>query len=170
MNIYSTFLYIKKHSITGLLYFGKTTKNPEKYYGSGKYWLKHIKKHGKKHVVTLWYCLFLDKDTLTSFALNFSKQNNIVKSDLWANLTEENGLDGGKRYCPNNGGKRIGAGRKLGSIFSDQHKKNISNNNGMNIKCSCVYCKKVISAYLWKRHEKSCTVYSVSEKTVRKLR
>lgn len=170
MDIYPTFLYIKKHSVTGLLYFGKTTKDPEKYSGSGKHWLSHIKKHGKEHIITLWYCLFLDKESLTSFAINFSKQNNIVKSNLWANLTEENGLDGGKRHCPNNGGKRPGSGRKRGSVCSIQHKKNISINNGMNVKCSCVLCRRIFSAFLWKRHEKSCTVYSVSKETVRKLR
>lgn len=41
-----TFLYIKQHTITGKLYFGKTSKNLDKmlsYKGSGKYWLDHIK-------------------------------------------------------------------------------------------------------------------------------
>lgn len=33
-----TYLYIKQHSITGKLYFGKTVKNPEKYNGSGSPW------------------------------------------------------------------------------------------------------------------------------------
>lgn len=37
-------LYIKIHNVTGLKYFGKTTKNnPEKYTGSGKHWKRHIK-------------------------------------------------------------------------------------------------------------------------------
>jgi hypothetical protein len=28
-----TWLYIKQHTVTGLKYFGKTTRNPEKYKG-----------------------------------------------------------------------------------------------------------------------------------------
>ena len=51
MNIYNsitpTYLYVKQHSITGMKYFGKTTRNPIKYIGSGKYWKRHISKHGK---------------------------------------------------------------------------------------------------------------------------
>jgi len=96
MSIYKpTFLYIKQHTVTGKLYFGKTTKNPESYAGSGKYWLAHINKHGKNHVETLWYCLFYDKDDCVSFAQHFSKQHDIVNSDDWANLMVENGLNGG---------------------------------------------------------------------------
>ena len=86
-----TFLYIKQHTITGKLYFGKTCKKGvEKYLGSGSYWLKHINKYGKEHVKTLWYCLFYDEQECKDFAINFSKQNNIVESKQWANLVEEN--------------------------------------------------------------------------------
>lgn len=35
-------LYVKIHNVTGLKYFGKTTKDPFKYRGSGKYWLAHL--------------------------------------------------------------------------------------------------------------------------------
>jgi hypothetical protein len=90
-----TFLYIKQHSVTGLMYFGKTIKNPETYLGSGKRWLNHIKKHGTEHVVNLWYCLFLDDETLSEFANQFSASNNITESVLWANLMPENGHSGG---------------------------------------------------------------------------
>lgn len=91
-----TFLYIKQHSVTGKLYFGKTTRDPEEYLGSGDYWKYHINKHGEEHVINLWYCLFLNKDDCVDFALNFSNQHNIVKSEEWLNLKEENGLDGGR--------------------------------------------------------------------------
>lgn len=77
------------------MYFGKTTHNPEKYKGSGTYWLRHLKVHGSKHVETIWYCLFLDKEPLIMTATQFSRQNNIVVSNVWANLIEETGLDGG---------------------------------------------------------------------------
>ena len=97
MTIYfkPTYLYIKQHSVTGKLYFGKTTQNPEKYSGSGLYWKNHITKHGKEHVVTLWYCLFYDRVDCVAFARNFSIQENIVNSENWANLKLENGTDGG---------------------------------------------------------------------------
>jgi hypothetical protein len=89
-----TYLYIKQHTITGKLYFGKTIKrDPEKYPGSGSHWLNHIKKHGPKHVVTEWYCLFLEEKECTEFALNFSNQNNIVESTDWANQIPEDGLN-----------------------------------------------------------------------------
>lgn len=88
-----TFLYIKEHQTTGLLYFGKTTRNPEKYHGSGIHWKRHLRKHGN-HVKTLWYCLFTSQDVCTDFALNFSTQEGIDISPNWANLILENGLDG----------------------------------------------------------------------------
>jgi hypothetical protein len=90
-----TYLYIKQHTKTGLKYFGKTTKDPIKYNGSGKHWIRHIKKHGPEEVDTLWHQLFTDENELVEYALKFSKDNNIVNSKEWANLKEENGLDGG---------------------------------------------------------------------------
>jgi hypothetical protein len=89
-----TYLYIKQHKITKLKYFGKTTKDPNKYLGSGKHWIRHIKKHGLE-IDTIWQQLFTDEKELVDFALKFSKDNNIVESSEWANLKEENGLDGG---------------------------------------------------------------------------
>jgi hypothetical protein len=105
-----TYLYIKQHSITGKLYFGKTIQNPEKYYGSGVHWLRHIEKHGKEYVITLWYCLFLDKSSIQDFSINFSEQQNIIESNDWLNLIIENGLDG----CP------------VGTKFTKEHCDNIS--------------------------------------------
>lgn len=97
MSIYKpTFLYIKQHKVTGLLYFGKTVnRNPLTYKGSGKHWVNHYNKHGKEHIETLWYCLFTDMETLVEFATTFSVQQNIVDSTIWANMEIENGLDGG---------------------------------------------------------------------------
>lgn len=90
-----TYLYIKQHSITGKLYFGKTIKNPETYMGSGKHWVNHIKFHGKEFVETLWYCIFFNQEDCTKFALTFSEQQNIVENSTWLNKKPENGLDGG---------------------------------------------------------------------------
>jgi rubrerythrin len=87
------FLYHKRHTLTGLNYFGKTYRNPYEYYGSGIRWTNHLKKHGY-NVETIKIWKFKNLSKLTNFALNFSKKNNIVKSKKWANLMEENGLDG----------------------------------------------------------------------------
>ena len=91
------YLYVKQHSVTGLKYFGKTTQNdPYKYKGSGLYWSNHIKKHGNFiETVDLWG--FDNQEMCTEFALTFSKNNDIVESEEWANLQEENGLDGGAK-------------------------------------------------------------------------
>lgn len=88
-----TYLYIKQHSVTGKLYFGKTIKNPEKYIGSGTHWLSHIKKHGREHVITLWYCLFFDEESCNKFAVMFSNQESIVESEEWLNILTETGVD-----------------------------------------------------------------------------
>jgi len=92
MNIY---LYVKQCSHCDLKYFGKTEQdNPYVYGGSGVYWKSHLSKHNAKHI-TLETFHFTNQHEATEFALKFSKENNIVESDLWANLREENGLDGG---------------------------------------------------------------------------
>jgi hypothetical protein len=89
-----TYLYIKQHSITGMKYFGKTTRDPYTYLGSGKYWKNHIKKYGVEHVKTIWVKLFTDEDELTRTAIALSEMYDVVDSPFWANLINENGLDG----------------------------------------------------------------------------
>ncbi len=90
-----TYLLIKQHRVTGKLYFCKTTKyDPIKYLGSGKYWLKHIKKHGKEHVETISSILFVNIEDCVRYAITISLSLNIVGSGEWANLINENGLDG----------------------------------------------------------------------------
>jgi hypothetical protein len=134
MNIYfkPTYLYIKQHKDTGLKYFGKTvSKDPTKYKGSGKYWMSHLKKYGN-NVITLWYQLFTDEESIKEFALNFSKENNIVESKSWANLKPEDGLWGG-------GVKGI----KI-APHSDEHKKKISESvKASNIKSGRISKPKV---------------------------
>jgi len=137
MSIYifkPTWLYIKQHSVTRKLYFGKTACSYDEmlaYRGSGTYWLRHIKKHGKEYVETLWFCLFYDKDECVDFALRFSKNNNIVESKDWANQMDENGLWGAPK------GRKATAGmtgqthsestlEKMRGPFTEEHKKNIS--------------------------------------------
>ena len=88
-------LYIKEHSVTKVKYFGVTTKtNPFKYRGSGVYWRRHCEKHGWDHVRTIEVWGFDNIDDCSYFALKFSKEHEISRSILWANLTDENGKDG----------------------------------------------------------------------------
>lgn len=90
-----TWLYIKQHNDTGLKYFGKTTrKDPYRYSGSGKYWIRHIAQHGK-NITTIWAQLFTDKSALVDYAKQFSAENNIVESVEWANLIPEAGYEDG---------------------------------------------------------------------------
>jgi len=90
-------LYVKTHNVTGLRYFGKTTKDPYYYKGSGIYWKKHIAKHGND-VSTIVVGEYLEVSSLLrTHALNFSVLFDIVHSTKWANLINENGVDGN---CP----------------------------------------------------------------------
>jgi hypothetical protein len=107
-----TYLYLKQHNKTGLKYFGKTIKDPNKYKGSGVYWNRHLDLHGDD-VATVWIKLFTDEQELTSFALEYSKNNNIVESNEYANLKLEDGLMGGDTGLTE-------AGRK---IISEKSKK-----------------------------------------------
>lgn len=91
---YPTYLYIKTHNTTGLKYFGKTTKDPHKYRGSGKHWLSHLKMHGN-NITTEIIGYFTVEEECRRVAESFSREHNIVDSKEWANMIIENGLDGG---------------------------------------------------------------------------
>lgn len=138
------YLYIKQHIISGLKYFGKTVRNnPYSYLGSGTHWRRHINKHGKEHVITCQVWEFESQEECTNFALEFSLANNIVESKEWANLREENGLDGppkGYKFSEENKQKRSKyiisdeTRRKIsesnkGKSKSEEHRKNLSISN-----------------------------------------
>ena len=95
-------MYVKQHKKTKLKYFGKTISDPCQYNGSGKYWLNHLKIHGKD-IENLFLWKFTDQEECSRFALNFSAKNNIVESVEWANLIFEDGIN----HPPNNKGKPI---------------------------------------------------------------
>ena len=101
MEFAPTWLYVKCHRLTGLKYFGKTVRDPKKYIGSGRYWKKHIKTHGRD-IETVWCELFTDRSSLVEFAELFSEFYNIVQETdsngkkCWANEIPENGLQGGQ--------------------------------------------------------------------------
>lgn len=88
------YLYVKTHNVTKLKYFGKTTcKDPFKYMGSGKYWLRHLNIHGS-NVSTEIIAIFEDENEASKYAIEFSQKNDIVQSDEWANLMFETVKDG----------------------------------------------------------------------------
>ena len=104
-----TYLMIKVHMKTGLKYFCRTTKDPLKYRGSGKYWLDHINKHGKEFVHNeLILGPYVIKSEIEALALWMSNELDIVRSDGWANLIPENGTWGGNRGVPAKGGRAKG--------------------------------------------------------------
>jgi hypothetical protein len=84
-------LYVKTHRVTGLKYLGQTSKSdPHKYTGSGKYWLRHIKQHGKN-----WDTEILlesqNKKDIDKLGAHYSDLWNVVESNDWANLKPETG-------------------------------------------------------------------------------
>lgn len=87
------YLYVKTHNKTGLKYLGKTVKDPFKYKGSGKRWLNHINTHGYD-VTTEIIGTFATNEELKSYSLPLSESLDIVNSDNWANLVNEEGAGG----------------------------------------------------------------------------
>jgi hypothetical protein len=88
-----TRLCIKK--LAGKYYFCKSTKlDIVKYKGSGDAWKRRMKKYGKENVETIWISdWYYTPQEIHEVALHFSRENNIVRSDLWVNLAPEWGLD-----------------------------------------------------------------------------
>ena len=171
-----TTLYIKKHLVTNLRYFGKTCKqDPYTYLGSGKHWLKHLKAHDKDHVVTLWVSeIFTDRDDLMEFAEFFSDFFDIVKDRSWSNQRIENGIDG----APYGNSVSIASKEKMSKtntiIFNDPEwkKKNEKSRKQQGRKISeirnseewqltqykqCLYCERMIDPANYKRwHGDKC--------------
>jgi hypothetical protein len=87
------YLYVKTHNVTGLKYLGKTTKDPYSYKGSGKYWVRHIKKYGYDVTTDV---VFQTDDPLVfkTFSVQYSVEHDIVNSNEWANLMLETGSGG----------------------------------------------------------------------------
>lgn len=123
-----TYLYVKTHTLTGKKYFGKTVENPLTYRGSGIHWRRHVKVHGKEHVHTEILGLFTDSIWCTLYALEFSQMHTIVGSDIWLNLKDENGIDGGWDHVNTNNEtmyrKNVSAGKKAQLLHPDQYKHN----------------------------------------------
>lgn len=143
-NFVPTRLYIKRHSITGLKYFGKTiSKNIEHYKGSGKYWTNHIKQHGTHHVENLWVSdWYYDPYELQKAAIDFSIENDILHAKdengnkIWGNLVYENGVDGYN--------DRTNVSNNLSELHSSEEFKK-------KMQVTCEHCHKVIPKYVYTR-------------------
>ena len=94
-----TYIYVKQ-APSGLMYLGKTVKNikdnPNCYIGSGEYWKAHIKKHGYtyKDIKTWILHETTDVEDLVRCGQYYSRLWNVVESNEWANLKEEDGTGG----------------------------------------------------------------------------
>jgi hypothetical protein len=87
------YLLVKTHLKTGLQYLCQTKQEPFKYLGSGIYWRRHLKTHGKEistHI--LRECN--DRTEVEYWGRYYSDLWNVVESAYWANLKPETG-DGG---------------------------------------------------------------------------
>lgn len=88
------YLYLKTHNKTGLKYLGYTSKeNPYEYTGSGKRWLRHIKKHGYD-VTTNILLATEDSNQIKKTGIFFSNLWDVVENKEWANLMIETGTGG----------------------------------------------------------------------------
>jgi hypothetical protein len=129
----SIYLYVKTHLVTGLKYLGQTSsKDPHSYPGSGVYWKNHLKKHGYLYSTEiLKECS--SKDELKKFGIYYSRLWNVIESNEWANLKEEQG-DGGRqseevRNLIGEKGKGRIPWNKGKKIWSEQDRKRIGQQN-----------------------------------------
>lgn len=124
------YLYLKTHNITGLKYLGQTKMDPYNYKGSGKYWTRHLKKHGYDVTTEILFQSEF-KQEIKEQGLYYSNLWNIVESKEWANLTTEKG-DGGAINTgikwPKEVIEKIKAAKK-GQLLSENAKQKIRENH-----------------------------------------
>ena len=137
-----TLLLVMQHNVTGLKYFCKTSMLDRvyRYKGSGIRWTNHLKIHGKDVTVGV-FGLYTDKERCLDAALEFSKDNNIVEDNQWANLVEETGMMGvslkgernpfyGKKHTPETAERlrlqKIGKSVNKGAYRSPENRAKIS--------------------------------------------
>lgn len=85
------YLLVKTHIKTGLKYLCQTTrKDFDKYQGSGKYWKRHLKKHGPEHTTeVIKECN--SREEIIKWGNYYSDLWKVVESKEWANLKPEEG-------------------------------------------------------------------------------
>lgn len=120
------YLYVKTHNVTGLKYLGKTvSKDPHKYKGSGIVWRNHCNVHGYDYSTQIIF-QSIHKDEIKQKGIYYSQLWDIVKSDEWANLKQEE-CDGG--YCARSFTPEANAKRSQtlkGRVFTAEHSENLS--------------------------------------------
>ena len=124
------YLMIKTHKNTGLKYLCKTsTDDPNKpytYYGSGKYWKKHLKKHGN-YIETEIIKICNTREELISEGIYYSRLLDVVASDRYANMVGERGDGGptmlGRSITPEQSKRKSIALRKFNAASSDEYKE-----------------------------------------------
>ncbi len=123
------YLYVKRHNVTGLKYFGQTKNDdPVRYTGSGTYWIRHCNKHGWNISTEIVKMYKLDQyEEAKEYAINFSRENNIVESDEWANLKEET-LIGGWDHINNSENRKMYTEKMMKTFeeFSEEKKLEIN--------------------------------------------
>ncbi len=123
-------LLLKTHNKTGLKYLCKTVKDDwVKYTGSGKYWLNHLREHGRDISTELLY----ETDDFHRFkdvAIIESIKRDVVNSKEYANLMVEKG-DGGFISAPWLGKKRPNMTGNRNPAKRSEVRKLISKNNPM---------------------------------------
>ena len=137
-----TALLVMTHNKTGLKYFCKTVRvdRVHHYKGSGRVWQEHLKQHGTD-VQAGVLGFYTNATRCLEAATRFSKENNIVDSDEWANLVEEHGKNGasmkgernpfyGKKHNPETADRlrlaKIGRSVNGGRPKSDEHRAKLS--------------------------------------------
>jgi hypothetical protein len=127
MTFIPTWLMVKRHKETGLMYLCKTiSKDPNKYKGSGLRWSNHLRKHGR-NVENLWSMLFTDKGDIQEFAIFVSEVCEIVHSNEWANLVVEDGVTGWPVGCKHTASSLTKMrNARLGKTTSEEQKKSVS--------------------------------------------
>ena len=92
---YPRWYYIFENKTTGKMYLGQTRRNVETYCGSGRYWLRHCRKHGglnKDNVIAIWTKFFELKKDARKFLNEFEEEFPNYwshKNTEWANLIPE---------------------------------------------------------------------------------
>ena len=162
-----TTIYVKTCEHCGLRYFGKRCRDDiNKYKGSGKRWIRHIKFHNSEIKTTVVNVFDSDEeDECIKYCLAFSKLSNIVESKKWANLVAENGLDGGDYWSSrseesnNITRERMSKAKKgnkgcLGFKHTEEAKRNMSISHiGIKHKIvSCPHCNKEGGCRAMKRY------------------
>jgi hypothetical protein len=115
------YIYKKTHNKTGLNYLGKTSaRNPHTYPGSGTYWRAHLDKHGYDYnTEILKECQ--TNEEVAEWGIYYSQLWNVVKSNDWANLTEERGA-GGNNIVWTDEMRRASSERQKGKLSPNKGK------------------------------------------------